>query len=55
MNEIFDDVPVKNYGVHRTHCCVIHGCKYGNPKCPVELEIITLDYPCEFCNDGDDF
>jgi hypothetical protein len=49
MNEIFDDVPVEKYGVHRTHCCVKHGCKYGNPKCPVELGLIVQDHPCENC------
>jgi hypothetical protein len=22
-------------GVHDTHCCAIHGCKYGDDDCPV--------------------
>lgn len=25
----------KRDGVHLTHCCPIHGCKYGAPDCPV--------------------
>lgn len=39
-----------NEGVHRTHCCVIHGCKYGDVDCPVEYGIIEQDYPCQDCN-----
>ena len=44
----------EKYGVHRTHCCVIHGCKYGDLECPVEKGIIKQDYPCESCNAGDE-
>lgn len=43
----------KNIGVHRTHCCKFHGCKYGDPDCPVENKTIEQDYPCEDC-DGTD-
>lgn len=39
------------WGVHRTHCCKKHGCKYGDKDCPVELGLIVQDYPCM---DGDD-
>ena len=28
-----------NVGVHQTHCCVVHGCKYGDEDCPV----VTVD------------
>ncbi len=38
-------------GVHRTHCCVIHGCKYGDRDCPVKLANITQEYLCEDCTD----
>ena len=38
------------YGVHRTHCCVLHGCKYGDEDCPVENEEIKQDYICESCS-----
>ena len=23
--------------VHGSHCCSLHGCKYGDPDCPVVL------------------
>jgi hypothetical protein len=35
--------------VHTEHCCVIHGCKYGNEECPVVLGISTQSYMCEEC------
>ena len=38
-------------GVHRTHCCFEHGCKYGEENCPVVLGYIKQDYPCESCGD----
>jgi hypothetical protein len=50
LNEIYDDVPESKYGVHATHCCVEHGCKYGNPKCPVVLGKVKQAYPCADCN-----
>jgi hypothetical protein len=34
---------------HTEHCCVIHGCKYGKPDCPVETRASTQSYPCESC------
>lgn len=45
------------YGVHQTHCCIIHGCKYGDEDCPVESGEIEQDYDCEDCDDhyGDFF
>jgi len=42
-------------GVHVTHCCVKHGCKYGEPDCPVVNEAALQRYPCEQCVDGDSF
>jgi len=45
---------VNFFGVHRTHCCERHGCKYGDDDCPVELKQITQDYPCEWCVDVED-
>jgi len=38
------------YGVHRTHCCVLHGCKYGDKDCPVVNGEIKQDYTCELCD-----
>ena len=41
---------LSKYGVHRTHCCVLHGCKYGDEDCPVESGEIKQDYICESCS-----
>lgn len=41
----------KEYGVHQTHCCALHGCKYGDEDCPVFEEKIKQEYLCEFCSD----
>jgi len=38
-----------NIGVHETHCCIIHGCKYGDKKCPVYTGVIKQKYLCEEC------
>ncbi len=38
-------------GVHRTHCCVVHGCKYGHPECPVVFDDLKQDYVCEECSE----
>jgi len=43
-------IPKEKWGVHRTHCCFQHGCKYGNKDCPVELGLLKQDYPCEMCS-----
>ena len=44
------------WGVHRTHCCSKHGCKYGDADCPVAIELIKQDYDCESCSwDNDDW
>lgn len=37
--------------VHRTHCCVFHGCKYGDEDCPVETRLVKQAYTCEQCED----
>lgn len=52
VSSSLSNIPKEMWGVHRTHCCSIHGCKYGNNNnCPVYLVIIKQDYPCEECND----
>ena len=39
-------------GVHATHCCIIHGCKYGEyDTCPVCLAEVKQERLCEFCYD----
>ena len=44
-----------NTGVHRTHCCYTHGCKYGDgADCPVESGKIMGLYKCESCLDEEE-
>lgn len=48
MNEVIVD----KIGVHRTHCCLLHGCKYGqDDTCPVVQQDVVQDYVCEDCID----
>lgn len=42
-------IPKTKWGVHETHCCSEHGCKYGDIDCPVETGLIKQRYKCEFC------
>lgn len=44
-------IPESEWGVHTSHCCFEHGCKYGDPECPVELGIVDQEYECEQCRD----
>lgn len=45
---------VDKTGVHQTHCCDKHGCKYGDHKaCPVVLGKVKQEYPCETCGTCD--
>ena len=48
-------IPNESWGVHRTHCCSRHGCKYGTVDCPVVLNLIKQEYPCESCEDDNRF
>lgn len=41
---------VDQIGVHQTHCCVLHGCKYCDDDCPVVNRTIKQAYPCEDCH-----
>lgn len=36
-------------GVHISHCCKWHGCKYGDPDCPVVNGEVEQKYLCEDC------
>lgn len=38
----------EEYGVHNTHCCRDHGCKYSDPRCPVAYGDAP-GIPCEEC------
>jgi len=35
--------------VHTEHCCVDHGCKYGDEDCPVETGQKPQSFFCENC------
>jgi len=42
---------VDNIGVHVTHCCIVHGCKYGCKDCPVYNAEYKQKYLCMYCFD----
>mgnify|MGYP001610754264 CR=1 FL=1 len=45
-------MPIKiNIGVHTSHCCVLHGCKYGYSNCPVCLRKADQEHICEDCSE----
>lgn len=47
--EELDGMPY-GIGVHLTHCCADHGCKYGYDDCPVaNLRIVQQEHRCEQC------
>lgn len=42
--------PTDPRGTHASHCCVIHGCKYGQDEaCVVAMKVTQQDYLCEEC------
>jgi len=45
MNKEYKDV-------HTEHCCILHGCKYGNDVfCTVVTKQAPQSYCCESCGD----
>lgn len=44
---------VDKVGVHTSHCCAVHGCKYCDSDCPVELGTHAQEYACEYCTHPD--
>lgn len=36
--------------VHTEHCCILHGCKYGNKNCTVTTGKAQQSYACESCD-----
>lgn len=38
------------FGVHITHCCSVHGCKYGDRDCPVYNKDESIK-PLPVCDD----
>jgi hypothetical protein len=47
--KIFEPGPESEKDVHTEHCCVDHGCKYGNEDCPVVKETKRQSHACEHC------
>lgn len=43
------EVDKSQWGVHITHCCALHGCKYGDEDCPVATGKVGQEYSCEDC------
>lgn len=41
----------EDWGVHESHCCKRHGCKYGDKDCPVVSGEAMQDYSCEIGSD----
>ena len=41
-----------HYETCRTHCCVLHGCKYGDSRCPVVKREVKQAYPCMDCTNN---
>ena len=37
--------------VHTEHCCIDHGCKYGDEDCPVVAGDQKQSHPCQDCED----
>ena len=40
-----------NIGVHKSHCCKWHGCKYGDKDCPIVNGEEKQLYLCEDCDE----
>ena len=36
--------------VHTEHCCLKHGCKYGDEDCTVVTGLAPQSYDCEVCD-----
>lgn len=50
MTESIPETPENEKNVHTEHCCVMHGCKYGDTNCPVERKIQRQSHQCEECD-----
>lgn len=46
-------IPEKQKDVHTEHCCILHGCKYGEEDyhCTVVSGRKPQSHPCQSCND----
>lgn len=43
-----------NVGMHASHCCDKHGCKYNNENCPVEKGEVKPEFSCEHCDSDEE-
>jgi hypothetical protein len=44
-------IPDEEWGVHNSHCCEFHGCKYGDEtNCPVVTQVTKQLYMCDECH-----
>lgn len=41
--------------VHTEHCCIRHGCKYGDEDCTVVTKKARQSYPCEDCYTDEEY
>lgn len=46
---IFHGGPESDKDVHTEHCCLEHGCKYGDENCPVATQLKFQSHACESC------
>jgi hypothetical protein len=37
--------------VHQSHCCALHGCKYGDKDCPVIIRLVIQTSTCDSCDE----
>ena len=44
-----EEIKAQRDATCRTHCCVLHGCKYCDPDCPVVNRRLKQAYSCEDC------
>jgi hypothetical protein len=51
-DQIVTKMDERRMGAHKTHCCLKHGCKYGNDEdCPVFNGSIEQEYLCMDCDE----
>jgi hypothetical protein len=43
------------HGIHYEHCCIEHGCKYGDNNCPIWVGKQRQARPCQDCSTTDIF
>lgn len=55
VNKVEGMAPIDTSSSHATHCCEIHGCKYGaNAFCPVHAKKEQQKYLCERCGEAEE-